>query len=296
MSNVGVVAHPKKTMDGGLEDLRAALRRRGVGEPIWRETSGGDSVPRLVEELLDRGVERLIVWGGDGTVRACIDAVGSAAVTLAIMPAGTANLLAANLGIPTGLEAALDVGLSGRRRTLDVGTVNGERFGVMAGVGFDALMIRRADGSLKDKLGPLAYVAAGARSLGRSAVAARVEVDGETWFEGPASCVLAGNMGEVIAGFSVFPDARPDDGRVDVGVVTADGAAAWARMVSRMVVGDPASSPFIQATTARRLLVSLDEELPYELDGEARAETRTLEFGVEPAAVTVCVPPGEDES
>ena len=295
MTVVGVLAHPGKTMDGGLDDLRAELRRRGVERPLWRETPDGDAVPRLVEELLGRGVERLVVWGGDGTVRACIDAVGSAPVTLAIMPAGTANLLAANLGIPTELEAALDVGLSSRRRTLDVGTVNGERFGVMAGVGFDALMIRRADAGLKDKLGRLAYVAAGVGGVGRSAVGTRVAIDGETWFDGPTTCVLVGNLGDVLGGIAAFPQARPDDGLLDVGVVTADGALDWARTLSRTIVGDPAASPFVEVTTARRLVVSLDEALPYELDGEDRAEIRTLEFGVEPAAITVCVPPREDD-
>ena len=165
----------------------------------------------------------------------------------------------------------------------------------MAGVGFDALMIRRADAGLKDKLGRLAYVAAGVGGVGRSAVGTRVEVDGETWFDGPTTCVLAGNLGDVLGGIAAFPQARPDDGRLDVGVVTADGALDWARTLSRTIVGDPASSPFVEVTTARRLLVSLDEALPYELDGEARPETRTLEFGVEPAAITVCVPPREDQ-
>jgi diacylglycerol kinase (ATP) len=292
--NVGVLAHPEKTMDGGLDDLRAALRRRGIDRPLWREAPDGEAVPRLVEELLGRGVDRLVVWGGDGTVRACIDAVGSAPVRLGIMPAGTANLLAANLGIPTDLEAALDVALSDRWRRLDVGTVNGERFGVMAGVGFDALMIRRADDGLKDKLGRLAYVAAGVGGVGRSAVGTRVEVDGETWFDGPTTCVLAGNLGDAFGGIVAFPEARPDDGLLDVGVVTADSALDWARTLGRTIAGDPASSPFVEATEARRLLVSLDQALPYELDGEVRPETRTLRFDVQPAAITVCVPPRED--
>jgi YegS/Rv2252/BmrU family lipid kinase len=292
--NIGVLAHPKKSMDAELGDLRTALSRRGIGDPPWRETTEGDDAPRLVGELLDRGVDRLLIWGGDGTVRGCIDAVSSAPVTLAIMPAGTANLLATNLGIPTELEAALDVALSGRRRRLDVGTVNGERFSVMAGVGFDALMIRRADAGLKDKLGRLAYVAAGVGGVGRSAVDTRVEIDGETWFEGAATCVLAGNMGDVLGGIAAFPQAEPDDGRLDVGVITADGALDWVRTLGRTISGDPASSPFVDVTTARRLLVSLDEPLPYELDGEARQEVRSLELSVEPAAIAVCVPRQED--
>ena len=294
--NVGVLAHPEKTMDGGLDDLRAALLRHGIGDPIWRETPDGDAVPRQVEELLGRGVDRLVVWGGDGTVRACIDAVGSAPVTLAIMPAGTANLLAANLGIPTELDAALDIALSGRHRTLDVGTVNGERFGVMAGVGFDALMIRRADAGLKDKLGRLAYVAAGVGGVGRSAVGTRVEIDGETWFDGPATCVLAGNMGDVLGGIVAFPrgaarrraagrgrrhrgrrprlgaDAGPDDRR-------RSGVLSLRR-------GDDGPPP---ARVPRRAAARTSSTAR---PGRRHAPSS---FGVEPAAITVCVPPREDQ-
>ena len=208
MTRVGVIAHPKKTLGDGLGALRTSLADRGIRDPLWREAPTGESVPKLVAELVDAGVDLLFVWGGDGTVQQCINAVGTAPVTLAIMPAGTANLLAGNLGIPRDLEAAVDIGLSGRRRKLDLGAVNGERFSVMAGIGFDALMIREADAGLKDRLGRLAYVATGIGAVNRDAVQARVAIDGKTWFEGPSTCVLVGNMGDLFGGLSVFPDAR----------------------------------------------------------------------------------------
>ena len=83
----------------------------------------------------------------------CIDTLAGTDATLAIVPAGTSNLLASNLGIPKAVEAAVDVGLHGRRRRIDVASLNGERFAVMAGAGFDAQMIDGADGKLKDRLG-----------------------------------------------------------------------------------------------------------------------------------------------
>lgn len=295
MTKVGVIAHPKKTLGDGLGALRTSLAARGIDDPLWREAPTGESVPKLVAELVDAGVDLLFVWGGDGTVQQCINAVGTAPVALAIMPAGTANLLAGNLGIPTDLEAAVDIGLSGRRQKLDLGTVNGERFSVMAGVGFDALMIRDADAGLKDRLGRLAYVATGIGSIKRDAVQARVTIDGTTWFEGPSTCVLIGNMGDLFGGLSVFPDAQPDDGLLNVGVITADGAVDWARTLSATVIGDAGSSPFVETTTAAGVDVILDEALPYELDGEARPETYHLEFRVEPAAVTVCTPDVEEK-
>ena len=145
-----------------------------------------------------------------------------------------------------------------------MGSVNGERFGVMAGTGFDAIMIREADAGLKDRLGRFAYVVTGVRGVGRDPVRTEVEVDGRPWFEGPATCVLVGNMGDVIGGVSAFPDAAPDDGRLNVGVVTADGLVDWARTLGRTVVGDAASSPFVESTTAAKIDVRLDRKTPYE--------------------------------
>ena len=295
MTRVGVIAHPGKTLGAGLGALRTSLAARGIQDPLWREAPTGESVPRLVVELVDEGVDLLFVWGGDGTVQQCINAVGTAPVTLAIMPAGTANLLASNLGIPRDLEAAVDIGLSGRRRKLDLGAVNGERFSVMAGIGFDAMMIREADAGLKDRLGRLAYVATGIGAVKRDAVQARVTIDGETWFEGPSTCVLVGNMGDLFGGLSVFPDAHPEDGLLNVGIITADSAMDWARTLGATLAGDAGSSPFVETTTAAGVDVSLDEALPYELDGEARPETKHLDFRVQPAAVTVCAPDDEEE-
>lgn len=290
MTVVGVVANAKKTLGGGLGALRTMLAQRGVDDPLWREVRKAKYVPAAVAELIDEGVELLFVWGGDGTVRRCVNALGAAPVTLAILPAGTANLFASNLGIPKNLEDAVQVGLTGRRRTLDLGEVNGERFAVMAGVGFDAVMIRKADAGLKDRLGRLGYVVAGVGAVRREAVSARVSVDGAAWFDGPLTCVLVANTGDVFGGLSAFPDARPDDGLLDVGVVTADSVLDWARTLGFTMIRRPASSPFVQATTATSIEVELEEELPFEIDGGTRPETRRLRVRVLPAAIKVCVP------
>jgi diacylglycerol kinase (ATP) len=296
VSSVGVIAHSSKTLGAGLGALRSLLAEHGIADPLWCEVPKTKFVPKMVAKLVRAGVELLFIWGGDGSVQACIDAVGKAPVTLAILPAGTANLFARNLGIPVDLEKAVKTGLYGRRRRLDVGTVNGERFGTMAGTGFDAVMIRDADSGLKDRLGRFGYVVAGIRGVGRDAVQARVEVDGMAWFKGPATCVLVGNMGDVLGGISVFPDALPDDGRLDVGIITADSVVDWARTLGRTLVGHPATSPFIKTTTATRIDVRLKKKLPYELDGGARPGVKSLRFRVHPAAITVCVPMDEKGS
>jgi YegS/Rv2252/BmrU family lipid kinase len=290
VTSVAVVAHERKRLGGGLEELRSVLARRGIPHPLWRQVPKSKEIPKQVRKLVKAGADLIFVWGGDGSVQRCIDAIGKAPVTLAILPAGTANLFATNLRIPDELEAAVDVGLGGLRRTLDVGSVNGERFGVMAGTGFDAIMIRDADAGLKDRVGKFAYVVAGVRGMRRDPVETEVAVDGRPWFRGPASCVLVGNMGDVIGGISAFPDARPDDGRLNLGVITSDGPVDWARTLGRAAVGDAASSPFVRTTTATKIDVRLKGKVPYELDGGDRPKTDRLKFRVKPAAITVCVP------
>ncbi len=290
MTKVAVVAHAGKTFDGGLLGLRRELERQGVSDPLWYEVPKSRKAPAKVRQAVDEGAELLFVWGGDGTVQRCIDALEGASVPLAIVPAGTANLFASNLDIPKDIEKAVEIGLHGPRRKLDVGRLNGERFAVMAGAGFDAEMIREADAGLKDRIGRVAYVWTGVNQLGRRPFEAAIKVDGSSWFEGKASSVLLGNVGELFAGVEAFEDARPDDGLLELGVVTADSALDWLRTIARTAVGASSSSPFVRVTKARSAEVTFDRKVLYEVDGGERKRVKKLGAEVEPAAIEVCVP------
>jgi len=289
VTSVGVVAHAAKRLDGGLSELRAILSKEGVTNPLWAEVPKSRFASARAREMLKDGADLILVWGGDGTVQQCIDALAGSPATLAILPAGTANLLATNLGIPKDLESAVQVALHGARRKLDVGVVNGERFAIMAGTGLDALLIRDADTGLKDAFGRMTYLWTGAKNARRKAVDVKVRIDGHRWFKGRASCVLIGNVGKLIGGISAFQEARPDDGRLEVGVVTADGLWQWARTLGRTALGNAAASPFVQTTTGSAVDVRLDRKMPYELDGGERPKTKRLDITLEREAICVCV-------
>ena len=171
-----------------------------------------------------------------------------------------------------------------------MGTVNGERFAVMAGAGFDGHMIRAADTAAKHRLGRLAYLVTGVRAARRAATRVRVRVDGQSWFTGRASCVLVGNVGTASGGLVLFDRARPDDGVLEVGVVTAEGSMAWLRVLARAARRRAAASPFVRVTRGAKVDVRLDRPLPYELDGGDRGSTRHLRFDVERLAVNILVP------
>ena len=289
--NVAVVAHAGKSLGGGLPELRRVLEAEGIADPFWVEVPKSKKAPAQVQRALDDGAELVFAWGGDGMVQRCVGVLAGSGARLAIIPAGTANLFASNLGIPQDIEEAVAVGLRGDRHEFDVGRFNGERFAVMAGAGFDAAMIRDSgDGGLKERIGRAAYVWSGSENLRSKPFRATIEVDGAEWYKGEATCILLGNVGKLVGGVEVFEDARPDDGKLEVGVVTANGVLDWSRMMGRAVVGSLGDSPFIQTTKARDVKVKLSRKVLYELDGGDRTKVKSFKVKVEPRAISVCVP------
>ncbi len=290
MTTIAVIAHSRKQLGGGLPELREVLARSGVTDPLWYEVPKSKKAPKRAREAVGAGADLVFVWGGDGMVQRCIDALADTNATIAIVPAGTANLLATNLEIPQDIEAAVDIGLHGARRKLDTGTVNGEHFAVMAGEGFDALMIRGANRELKERAGRLAYVLSGAKYLRTPRVRTKIKVDGKKWFDGKAGCVLIGNVSKVFGGITAFDNASPDDGRLELGVVTADGALQWTRALGRTAFGRAENSPFVRTTQGREFDIKLARKTPYELDGGDRPPVKRLKVAVQPGTIAICVP------
>ena len=288
---VAVVAHNGKTMGGGLKELRGSLADNGFPEPIWSEVQKSRQAPKRIRAAISAGAELIIAWGGDGMVQRCIDVLAGTDVALAIMPAGTANLLATNLGIPTDVSEAVQIALHGVRHRIDVGKINGEHFAVMAGAGFDGVMINDTSTVAKERVGRLAYIRSSVKAMSAPRANAAIRVNGEPWFTGSASCVLVGNVGTVLGGLKLFEAATPDDGVLDLGVVSAEGPVQWARVLGRVVVhGDVDHSPFVKTTQAVKVDVKFDKKVPWEIDGGARGKTKRLKVRVMPQSVIVCVP------
>jgi len=289
-SAVGVIVHSGKTFGGGLDELRQTLADNGQTRPLWYEVAGSRKARKAVRRAVGKGATLLFVWGGDGMVQRCIDAIRGLDVAIAILPAGTGNLLATDLGIPKDIQKAVDIGLHGERRKLDVGTVNGERFAAMAGSGFDATMIRDTSDAAKRELGRLAYFRSSLRAIRARSVRMKIRVDGAKWFNGKASCALIGNIGRVTGGVPVFGDASPFDGQLDVAVVTARTVWQWLRVLWVVIKGGDVGCELFERTRAKKIDIKLRSARRYELDGSTRPRARRLKVRIEAAAVTVCVP------
>jgi YegS/Rv2252/BmrU family lipid kinase len=288
--SIAVVAHADKTLGGGLEELRAVLAAAGHPKPIWYEVARSSKAPKAIHRAVKDGADLIFVWGGDGMVQSCIDALRRPDVAIAILPAGTGNLLATSLGIPKDIAKAVHIGLHGRRRRLDVGVMNGERFAVMAGTGFDAIMVKDASRQAKDQLGRLAYLRSGVKAMRARSVRMSIRVDDEVWFTGKVTCALIGNIGTVTGGLRVFARASPSDGKLDVGVFTPKTAWQWAKVLVHEVTNQTEDSPQIKTRRGKKIVIKLERKRPYELDGGARPRTDRLEVRVEARAITLCVP------
>jgi len=287
VTSVAVIAHVGKTLGGGLSELRKELAQSGFEDPLWYEVAKSKQIPDVAREA----VKVVFVWGGDGSVQKCIDALAGTGIPIAILPAGTGNLLARNMEIPLDIAQAVKIGLHGERRAIDTGTVNGEHFSIMAGAGLDALAMKDADKGLKDRVGRAAYLWTGARNLKSSPVRCTVDIEGRRFFKGKMTCILLGNLSQIMAGVEVFDDSSPDDGILEIGVVNAKSRTQWIRTLTRVVAGRADKSPFVVTTRGKKITIRFDRAIAYELDGSVRAPAKKLRIKVDPLSVTLCVPP-----
>lgn len=319
--HVGIVWNPSKTSRYELENaLEKAFERvlTGTAEVrvSWHETGEDDPGLGAARGAVEAGADVVLAAGGDGTVRAVAEhlAESGARAELGIIPLGTGNLLARNLGVPLkDLTAAFERALTGEAIPLDIGwarlAVDGETdgkryaFAVMAGFGIDAHMITETDDDLKDRAGWLAYV----ESLGRALSASEVidiRLSGQNLepSDEQAHTLLIGNCGSLQGGMTLLPDADPSDGELDLLVLSADSIPGWADTMRNLVWDNglrrllsPSSSEEDQAkssdsATHRRiteLTVELDEPRVFEVDGDALGETNRVEISVQPGAVRV---------
>ena len=290
MRHPAVVAHRHKTFGGGLAELRQVLADAGFDDAPWYEVDKSREAPDAARRAVDDGADVLFVWGGDGTVQHCLDAVAHRYTALAILPAGTSNSVAANLGVPTDLRAAVHVGLHGDRRRIDMMRANGEPGALMVSSGFSTELNAGASGHLKRRLGRFAYVVSGARALGTGRRRVEVRVDGRLWFAGRAAAVMVRKLPRVLHRLEVAPTARPDDGRLHLTVITPGRPVEWVRLLARLVTGRFEASPFTHATTGRVVDTRFADEARYDIDGGVRPATTRLRVEVDPGAVTICVP------
>ena len=299
MTRPVVVFNPVSGLDA--DDIRAALAAEGLDDVQWVDTTVEEPGTQAARDAVESGASLLIACGGDGTVMACVTGLAGSDVPLAVVPAGTGNLLARNFSIDRSIDGAARIAARGVRRRIDVGMLGDERFAIMAGIGLDAQMLDDAPRALKDKIGWGAYVISGVKAA-RSAPIARFELrlDGGRPVRRRARGVLIGNVGDLQAGLPVLPGAVPDDGAFEIGVLRAVTLREWVGLGVRLVLRKTPRQQQLEVFTAARVDLTCDRELPLQLDGDVRPSTRQVTAEVLPKALLLCVPadesaPAEDQ-
>ncbi|MET8135123.1 diacylglycerol kinase family protein [Streptomyces sp. NPDC005251] len=310
-----VILNPTVADEATRDDLRQILERHGHRGPVFLETTADDPGAGQTARAVREGATLVVVCGGDGTVRTVADALAESGVPLAIVPCGTGNLLARNLGLPLSPTAALDAALGGGPHRLDLARIEGDgltatRFAAMAGAGLDAAMMEHTDPRAKAHLGWPAYALAAIGTLRTPRMRVTIRLDGSPAIRRTARMVLVGNVGTVQGGVTLLPAARPDDGLLDLLVLDPRGPGGWLRAVRTLLRGRGKSPrpPAVHTLPAdgadrrripveffafRRAELTFDTPQSRELDGDPVGPGRRLSAEVEPGALTVLLPSRE---
>ncbi|MCA0251264.1 MAG: diacylglycerol kinase family lipid kinase [Actinobacteria bacterium] len=293
-----IVVNPTK-----FDDLDALKRRvsalctgRGWPEPRWYETTAEDPGTGQAAEAMQDGAALVCPLGGDGTVRAVATAMLDSGVPLGLLPGGTGNLLARNLGLPIDdLDAALAVAVTGSDTGVDAGMVafderEPEVFLVMAGMGLDAEAVAGASVQLKRQFGWVAYALSGLKGLVRSGFSVRVAAGGQRAFSQHAATVMIGNCGELTAGVRLMPDARVDDGLLDVAVVSPRSLGSWFAVGAYILTRHRFGHSAIAHLRGPEVGIVAAEPIDAQLDGDGVGRVTAVTCSVRPGALTVRVP------
>jgi len=293
MPGVAFVVNGSLVSGGGhlLALCRQECKRHGWDAEVLLTEKAEAGVSAANGAALD-GADLVVAVGGDGTVRGCAEGLAGTGVPLAIVPHGTANLLARTLGVPlhhpkAALTAALDAG--GTDRRIDLAVADGVPFTAMAGMGLDAAVV--AGTKLKHQFGWLAYAMSGAVHLALPPARFTIRMDDGPPIEREARSVVAGNSGLLPGGFSLLPDARLDDGLLDVGVLAPRGPFGWTRLATRVLTHSHHQDRMLERFQARKVEITTALPLPREIDGELVSRGCTFTVTVQPAALTVRLPP-----
>ncbi len=276
--------------EGRLSLVRRLLQAHGVTTVRATETTRSGDAAGAVRAALAAGTDRVLVWGGDGTLNETAGGLLDTGVPLGVIPGGSGNGFARGLGLPLDVEAAVDVALHGRPHDIDTGVVDGRTFLNLAGVGFDAAVAEVVN-THNVRRGLRPYLAAILREW-RTFEAARFRLvlDQDRTIEFEGHLVVVCNGQQYGHGARIAPLAAFDDGAFDVVAVPRITAARLVGQGWRLFAGSITRVPGVYTARARRVELSQARALPIHLDGEVGAAAVTRVFEVRPRSLRVMTP------
>ncbi len=289
---LAVIVHPGTVADQrALRDLvwRRA-RERGWCELQWMQTTPSDPGAGMTARALRDQPHLVLVCGGDGTVNVVATTLSHTGIPMGIVPVGTGNLVARNLGIPGGVDDAVVAALDGVDRRVDMGRLAEHRFVGMGGIGLDAVMVRNTPPRRKRLLGWPAYIPAALNGLRSGASLTAIRMDDGPWLFRRVLAVIAGNVGRLQGDIGLLPQADPADGLLDLVLLRDVDTRDWLATAGRLLRSRQVDGPAVERFQFRRLELRSRRARLFEVDGEVRGRARSLTIQVEPAALAVRMP------
>jgi YegS/Rv2252/BmrU family lipid kinase len=251
-------------------------------------TSRAGEAEGLARRAAQEGFEKIVAAGGDGTVNEVVNGLVGSNATLGLLPIGTMNVFAMELGLPSrDLDLCWNIIQSKKTRLVDLPRANQKHFVQLAGVGLDAQVVKETSSKLRRNFGPLSYLISAAQIAARQPPRLFIESENASINEG--SFVLVGN-GRFYGGpFPFFKHAVIDDGLIDVVVFKRIGYLEIIKYLQNVVFSSEIHTPEVEYFQTRRLRVNSDETVPVELDGELVGNC-PVEFGIHERALRVLAP------
>jgi diacylglycerol kinase (ATP) len=275
---------------GSPESLRACQERVEAiarGCPI-RVTSHAGEAEALARRAVAMGFARIVAAGGDGTVNQVANGLAGSNAALGLLPMGTVNVFAMELGLPLhNLQLCWDIIEGANMRLIDLPSANGKCFVQLAGIGLDAQVVKETSLASKRSFGPLSYLISAAQIAARQPPKLYIESESGSAEEG--SFVLIGN-GRLYGGpFPFFKRAIVDDGLFDVVVFKRLGYLEIIKYLQDVIFSSEIRAPEIEYFQTRRLRIMSEQDVPLELDGEL-AGSCPVEFQIQQKALRVLAP------
>jgi diacylglycerol kinase (ATP) len=290
-----VIVNPSKIKNDFKDTVLTALSANSFDDPLWLETTEEDPGREMVARAVKEQVDLVLGAGGDGTIRVIAAGLVGSDIEFGIIPSGTGNLLARNLAIPLDQDSALELALSDKVRRIDmikltVDDREPDHFAVMAGVGVDAVVMQATNPKLKKVIGSAAYLVAAGEAVGRLPLDAVITIDDRKPFRRRASLCVVGNVGKLQADITLMPDAKADDGRLDLLIASPRRFRDWLRLISKVLLRRPHQDDQLDRLSGQKVRIAIRGKDVYQMDGDTEGECSTMLAEVVPGAILVKAP------
>jgi YegS/Rv2252/BmrU family lipid kinase len=286
-----IIFNPKSGKQDPMSEQLIKNIAKNIGwQGTFIKTTTNNNASMITAQAIRKGIDHIVVCGGDGTVREVLGQIRKHSVTVGIVPLGTGNILAKNLSLPLNINHAVYIAFNGKIKKIDIGEANGNIFVLIAAMGLDLDAIS-ANSEIKSKLGTTAYVLEALKNISKKAEKYELVIDSKSEITVRAKSIMVANIGTTEAGIKIVPGADPQSGDLKIGIVKANTLSSWITLIFNALKGEIHKSPNFNLLQGQKIEITpVSGPKPYECDGDVFPPVSKLNIKIYPHAVSVLTP------